>query len=109
MDELSALLSKLKMDHLESQLPSLCEQAAQRDLDYQSFLGEALRAEWQGRFRRGIETRLRQSRFPWVKTLEQFDFEFPAQPGPTCGAGAGRVELHRARRECGGAGPSRGW
>ena len=56
MEELSALLTKLKMDHLEAQLPALCEQAAQRDLDYQSFLADALRTEWQGRFQRGIET-----------------------------------------------------
>ena len=74
--DLETLLDKLKMDHLEAQIDSLCEQAAQRELDYKSFLAEALRAEWQGRFQRGIEARLRQSRFPWVKTLEQFDFDF---------------------------------
>ncbi len=76
MEELTALLTKLKMDHLEAQLPTLCEQAASRELDYQSFLAEALRAEWQGRFQRGVETRLRTSRFPWIKTLDQFDFDF---------------------------------
>lgn len=76
MEELSGLLTKLKMEHLEAQLPSLCEQAAARELDYQSFLAEALRTEWQGRFRRGVEARLRTSRFPWIKTLEQFDFDF---------------------------------
>ncbi len=76
MDELNGLLTKLKMEHLEAQLPSLCEQAARRELDYQAFLAEALRAEWQGRFQRGVETKLRQSRFPWIKTLEQFDFDF---------------------------------
>jgi DNA replication protein DnaC len=64
------------MDHLEAQLESVCEQAAQRDLDYREFLARALETEWQGRYQRGIETRLRQSRFPWVKTLEQFDFDF---------------------------------
>lgn len=74
--ELEALLDKLKMEHLETQLDALCEQAAQRELDYKTFLAEALRLEWQGRFQRGIETRLRQSRFPWNKTLEQFDFDF---------------------------------
>ena len=74
--ELEALLDKLKMEHLEPQLDALCEQAAQRELDYKTFLAEALRLEWQGRFQRGIETRLRQSRFPWNKTLEQFDFDF---------------------------------
>ena len=74
--KLEMLLEKLKMDHLELQLDALCEQAAQRELDYKSFLAEALDAEWQGRYRRGIEARLRQSRFPWIKTLEQFDFDF---------------------------------
>lgn len=51
-------------------------QAAQRDLNYKAFLTEALRVEWQGRFQRGIETRPKQSRFRWGKTLEQFDFDF---------------------------------
>jgi DNA replication protein DnaC len=76
MEELNGLLTKLKMDHLEAQMDTLCEQAAQRELDYQSFLVEALRTEWQGRSQRGTETRLRLARFPWVKTLEQFDFDF---------------------------------
>jgi len=74
--ELMVLLEKLKMDHLEAQLDAVCDQAAQRDLDYKSFLARALESEWQGRYQRGIETRLRQSRFPWIKTLDQFDFDF---------------------------------
>jgi DNA replication protein DnaC len=74
--DLEMLLDKLRMEHLEAHIDTLCEQAAQRELDYKSFLVEALRIEWQGRFQRGIEARLRQSRFPWVKTLEQFDFDF---------------------------------
>lgn len=74
--ELSMLLEKLKMDHLEAQIDAVCEQAAVEDLDYKSFLTQALGTEWQGRYRKGIETRLRQARLPWVKTLEQFDFDF---------------------------------
>jgi DNA replication protein DnaC len=74
--ELTALLEKLKLEHLDAQLDAVCEHAASRDLDYKSFLAQALETEWQGRFRRGIEARLRQSRFPWIKTLEQFDFDF---------------------------------
>jgi len=76
MEELNSLLGKLKMDHLEAQLDAVCEQAAKRELDYKSFLNEALQTEWQGRHLRGIETRLSQARFPWVKTLEQFDYDF---------------------------------
>jgi DNA replication protein DnaC len=74
--ELSALLNKLKLDHLEAQLDAVCEQAAQRQQDYKSFLVQALDTEWQGRHQRGIEARLRQARFPWIKTLDQFDFDF---------------------------------
>jgi DNA replication protein DnaC len=57
-------------------LDTVCEQAAAHELDYKSFLTQALGAEWQGRYQRGIETRLRQARLPWVKTIEQFDFDF---------------------------------
>lgn len=74
--ELAVLLEKLKLEHLESQLETVCEQAAQQELDYQSFLSQALGIEWQGRHQRGIEARLRQARFPAIKTLEQFDFDF---------------------------------
>ena len=66
--ELTLLLEKLRMDHLDAQLDAVCEQAAAGELDYKSFLARALETEWQGRYRRGIEARLRQSRFPWVKT-----------------------------------------
>lgn len=74
--ELDHLLHKLKMDHLEMQLDTVCEQAAQRQLDYKTFLTQALSTEWQGRYQRGIEIRLKQARFPWLKTLDQFDFDF---------------------------------
>lgn len=74
--ELSALLTRLHMDHLEAQLDSVCEQAAQNQVDYKTFLSQALQTEWQGRYQRGIEARLRLARLPWIKTLEQFDFEF---------------------------------
>ena len=74
--ELAALLDKLKLEGLASQLDSVCEQAAQQELDYKSFLAQALSREWQGRYQRGIEARLRQARFPWLKTVEQFDFDF---------------------------------
>ena len=75
MMELRVLLERLKLDHLLTQLDGVCEQAAKGDLDYQSFLARALEAEWRGRQQRGIDIRLRMARFPWLKTLEQFDFE----------------------------------
>ncbi len=64
-------MEKLKLDHLDAQLEAVCEQVSQRELDYKTLLAQALEAEWQGRFQRGIEARLRLARFPWIKTLEQ--------------------------------------
>lgn len=79
MHELETLLSRLKMEHLGYQVESLLEQAAKEELNYREFLCRALQQEWSGRHQRGMESRLKQARLPWVKTLEQFDFSF--QPG----------------------------
>jgi DNA replication protein DnaC len=74
--ELNTLLARLKLDYLEAQLDAVCEQGAAQGLDYKHFLTQALGVEWQGRSQRGTEARLRLARFPWLKTLEQFDFDF---------------------------------
>ena len=64
------------MEHLLAQLDGVCEQAASGDADYKTFLARALETEWRGRYQRGVEGRLKQARFPAVKTLELFDFVF---------------------------------
>jgi DNA replication protein DnaC len=74
--ELTTLLERMKMEHLLAQIDTVCEQAAGRDLDFKAFLAQALETELQGRFRRGVEARLKLARFPWIKTLDQFDFDF---------------------------------
>src|SRR6185295_778800 len=74
--ELSALLERMKMEHLLAQLDGVCEHAAKGDLDYKGFLTQALEAEWRGRHQRGVESRLKLARLPWVKSLDQFDFDF---------------------------------
>jgi DNA replication protein DnaC len=74
--QLDALFEKMKMEHLGEQLESVCEQASKRELNYKEFLAEALELEWRGRHLRGVESRLSQARFPWVKTLDQFDYNF---------------------------------
>jgi DNA replication protein DnaC len=66
----------MRMEHLAAQLDTVCEQASKQELDLRSFLGQALETEWKGRQLRGIEARLKLARFPWIKTLDQFDFDF---------------------------------
>ncbi len=79
INDLDTLLARLKMDHLGAAVDSVCEHAAKEELNYREFLVQALSQEWNGRHQKGLESRLKQVRLPWVKTLEQFDFTF--QPG----------------------------
>ena len=74
--QLNRLLEKMKMDYLAAQLDAICEQAVKKDLGYREFLTDALDSEWKGRHRKGVESRLKMARFPWIKTLDQFDFSF---------------------------------
>jgi DNA replication protein DnaC len=74
--ELTTLLERMKMEHLLAQLDGVCEQAAIGDADYKTFLTQALETEWRGRYQRGVEGRLKQARLPWIKTLDQFDFDY---------------------------------
>jgi len=73
---LDQLLDRLKMDHLQAALDTLCEHASKKDLNYREFLEQALAQEWGGRHQKGLDARLKQARLPWIKTLEQFDFSF---------------------------------
>lgn len=95
--QLEQLLERLKMEHLQATLDSLCEHASKEDLNYREFLTHALAQEWGGRHQRGLEARLKQARLPWVKTLEQFDFSFqPSVDKKTVRelSGLGFVERH---------------
>jgi DNA replication protein DnaC len=74
--QLMGLLEKMKMEHLGLQLDAICEQASKKDLGYREFLTQALQTEWSGRHQRGVQCRLQMARFPWVKSIEQFDFAF---------------------------------
>ncbi|MFN8177676.1 MAG: IS21-like element helper ATPase IstB [bacterium] len=66
----------MRLEHLGEQLDVVCEEAAKKELDLKSFLAQALETEWRYRQQRGVETRLKLARFPWIKTLDQFDFDF---------------------------------
>ncbi len=74
--ELAVLLERMKLEYLQAQLDSVCEQAAQGELDDTRVLARALEAEWRGRYQKGVEGRLKQARRPWLKTLEQCDVAF---------------------------------
>lgn len=57
-------------------LDARLEDASHREPNYLDFLGELLDTEHQERKRRSEETRIKLSRLPNQKTLEEFDFSF---------------------------------
>jgi DNA replication protein DnaC len=72
-------LERLKMTQAISALDRIAEEAAQGQWSYTEFLGKLLEEEMAARQERRLAIRQRMSRFPWVKTLDQFEFSF--QPG----------------------------
>jgi DNA replication protein DnaC len=57
-------------------LDHLAEQAASESWTYVEFLDKLLEAELTSRGERDIAAKTRQARFPFLKTLDQFDFAF---------------------------------
>ena len=74
--ELTQLMKKLKLEYLPGTLDTLCERASKNDLNYREFLTDVLKTEWSRRHQKGLESRLKQARLPWTKTLEQLDYAF---------------------------------
>jgi DNA replication protein DnaC len=73
------LLKELGLSTAAELLDARLEAAAHSDLTYLSFLGGLLEVEKSERKRRSEETRMKLSRLPHRKSLDEFDFGF--QPG----------------------------
>ena len=70
------ILSELGLNTACELLDAKIEDALHKDATYLSFLNELLGAELQEKKRRSEETRIKLSRLPHRKTLEEFDFGF---------------------------------
>ncbi len=70
------LYQQLNLAHLETGLPRLLEQARAEQWTYETFLGQALAAEVEGREQKALARRLKSARIPAKKTLDGFDFSF---------------------------------
>jgi len=69
-------LAKLKLARVAAVVDHLAEEAAQEDLPYLTFLDRLLDEEVGTRLARSVEMRTKPARFPFLKTLDQFDFRF---------------------------------
>ncbi len=71
---LAGLCRELKLPAVLRQYPALARQARDGGMAYEDFLLELLQAEVHSRRDRGSARRLREARFPEVKTLDQVDW-----------------------------------
>ena len=75
-DHLYEALGRLKLDYMALSLDVFCQQAAKEEWSYSTFLGHLLDEELSAREQRRRSVTTKMARFPFHKTLEQFDFSF---------------------------------
>jgi DNA replication protein DnaC len=73
---LQAILERLKLTRVPERLDQLAEEAAKESWTYVEFLDRILDVEVSARMERDVAMKTRLARFPFVKTLDQFDFSF---------------------------------
>jgi DNA replication protein DnaC len=78
-EELRQQLAYLNLRFMQEHLDELARQAAQNEWSPLDFLSRLVEGEAQARQDRARERRIQQARFPVVKTLDQFDFTWPAK------------------------------
>ena len=75
-EHLQAVLERLKLTRVPERLDQLAEEAAKESWTYVEFLDRVLDIEVSARVERDVTMKTRLARFPFVKTLDQFDFSF---------------------------------
>jgi DNA replication protein DnaC len=76
IDQLRQRLEGLGLTAVDARLEALLEQAAKSEPAYADFLLDVVNAEADARRQRYLKTRLQLAHLPYVKTFEQFDFDF---------------------------------
>ena len=70
-------LDYLKLPFVQNHHAELAQQAAQHQWDHVEYLRRLIEGEYTQRRQRVIERRLKAARFPVIKTLEQFRWDWP--------------------------------
>jgi DNA replication protein DnaC len=78
-DELHQHLTYLNLQFMAQHVEPLARQAADQQWSHLQFLGRLVEGEAALRQDRARDRRIRQARFPVLKTLDQFDFTWPAK------------------------------
>lgn len=74
-------LARLKLARVPDCLDQLAEQAAKHNWTYLDFLDRVLDAEVSARYEREVAMKTKLAHFPFLKTLDEFDFAFQPSIG----------------------------
>jgi DNA replication protein DnaC len=74
---LAGQLDRLKLRAVQEPYATLAHEAAQQQWPHVDYLARLIDSEAQRRDELALQRRLAAARFPWVKTLEQFDWTWP--------------------------------
>jgi DNA replication protein DnaC len=69
-------LARLKLARMADGLDMLSQEAAKQEWTYLAFLDRLLEMELSARYERDVAMKIKLAHFPFIKTLEQFDFAF---------------------------------
>ena len=76
-NNLSELLSRLKLPSMAARYQDVARIAAQKNLSHVEYLRMLVEEEVAGKKERMVKTRINQAKFPVIKTLDTFEFQFP--------------------------------
>jgi DNA replication protein DnaC len=77
LTRLDAQLSRLHLFHIQRHYQALATKAAQQQLSHLEYLSQLIEGEATEHENRSIERRIRNARFPVIKTLEDFQWSWP--------------------------------
>lgn len=77
--QLAVLCTHLQLPTLKKQLPEVLKAAERQQPSCDQFLLDRLQHEWDEKMRRRAARRVKEAKFPTVKTLEGFDFNKASQ------------------------------
>ncbi len=75
-DRVQTHLGRLKLARIAERLDGVAEEAAKQEWTYLEFLEHLLEAEVSARYERDVAMKTKLAHFPFLKTLDQFDFSF---------------------------------
>ena len=76
LERLQSNLSRLRLPRIGAMLPDMASTAQEQGKSYLAFLDELLEEEVAQKEQRRIDTLLKLSGLPFIKTIEEFDFSF---------------------------------